>query len=921
VLFQLAAPAALAQQRRRPAAPAERPAAEQPFDRARYQIRHQKFVLDNGLTLLVHEDHSVPIVGVNIWYHVGSRNEKRGKTGFAHLFEHFFFNGSENYPHGFREAMDDLGANNRNGTTNTDRTNFFEDVPTSALERTLYLEADRMGFLEGRISKEMLERERGVVQNEKRQGENQPYGRVFTEVVGKLYPFSHPYSWSPIGSMEDLNAASLEDVREWYKTFYGPNNAVISLAGDITPERALELVTKYFGGIPPGPPLARAEEWIPRLERSVRDEMEDRVPQARIYRIYHAPAWKDKEVEHLSLFADVLAGSKSARLVKRLVYEKELATVAGASVNGRELGSLVFITVTLKPGADPAAAEREMDEVINELIDKGPTPEELKRARSRTLADFLRGVERLGGFGGRSDVLAESMTYGGSPEAYLDKLEVLAKAQPADVRAAGLKWLRANSYTMLVKPFPKLAAAKTQVDRKVLPALGPAPEVKFPEVQRATLKNGLGVVLLERHSAPIVNVMVTADAGYASDTPDKAGAASLALDLMDEGTKTRDAFQIVNELDSLGARLTTSSSLDLSFVKVRATSENLRPTLGVLADVVLNPSFPDDQFRIQKDRRLAQIGQEKAQANAVALRVLPGLLYGGAHAYGRPLSGSGSERTVGGITREDLARWHGQWFKPGSSHVIVTGDVTMEKLLPALESAFGGWAPGKAPAKQVGSVARTKGGRVYLIDKPDAPQSVIVAAHVSEPSGQAEELAIETAMRNFGGMATSRLNRNLRLDKHWSYGTQGFIAEARGQRPFIVLAPVQTDKTKESLVEVSKEIKGLAGERPLAGEEFASIMRNMTLRLPARFETLDALEDAAVRMVNYGLPPDYWSRYATGVRSLTDAQLNAAARKFVRPDEIIWIVVGDLRKIEKGVRDLNLGEVIRLNADGEPAGR
>ncbi|HEX8354230.1 MAG TPA: pitrilysin family protein, partial [Pyrinomonadaceae bacterium] len=414
---------ALAQRRLPPAAGGAKASR---FDRARYSIRHQKFVLDNGLTLLVHEDHSVPVVGVNIWYHVGSRNEKRGKTGFAHLFEHFFFNGSENYPHGFREAMDDLGANNRNGTTNVDRTNFFEDVPVSALERTLYLEADRMGFLEGRISKEMLERERGVVQNEKRQGENAPYGRVFSEITPKLYPFSHPYSWPVIGTMEDLNAASLEDVKEWYKTYYGPNNAVISLAGDVTAERALELVKKYFGGIPPGPPLPRTERWVPRLERDIRDEMQDRVPQARIYRVYHAPAWKEAETEHLSMFAEVLSGSKSARLDRRLVYEKGLATAVGASVNPRELGSLMLVTVTVKQGVDPAEAEREMDAVINELIDRGPTPEELQRARSRTLADFLRGIERLGGFGGRSDVLAESMTYGGSPEAYLDKLEVMA---------------------------------------------------------------------------------------------------------------------------------------------------------------------------------------------------------------------------------------------------------------------------------------------------------------------------------------------------------------------------------------------------------------------------------------------------------------------------------------------------------------
>jgi zinc protease len=562
------------------------------FDRSRYAIQHKKFVLDNGLTLLVHEDKSVPIVGVNLWYHVGSRNEKRGKTGFAHLFEHFFFNGSENYPFGFREAMDDLGANNRNGTTNTDRTNFFEDVPVSALERTLYLEADRMGFLAENISKEMLERERGVVQNEKRSGENQPYGRVFSEIFGKVYPYSHPYSWSTIGSMEDLNAASLDDIKEWYRTYYGPNNAVIALAGDITPERALELVTKYFGGIAPGPALTRTEKWIPTLDRNIRDEMEDRVPQSRIYRVYHAPTWKDMELQHLSLFADVLAGSKSSRLDRRLVYEKELVTDIGAGINDGELASTFIITATVKNGVNPADVEREIDAVINDLMEKGVTDEELQRAQSRNLADFLRGTERLGGFGGRSDILAESMTYGDSPDFYLNRLEAMATARPDEVKAAAAKWLRANHYTMLVKPFAKLSAGKTDFDRKILPALGAAPEIKFPEMQRAKLKNGLSVILLERHSAPIVNVALAVDAGASSDNAAKAGAATLAVDLLDEGTKTRNAFQITDQLDSLGARLFTGSSLDMSFVRLQATTANLRPSLEIMSDVVLNPSFP-----------------------------------------------------------------------------------------------------------------------------------------------------------------------------------------------------------------------------------------------------------------------------------------------------------------------------------------
>ena len=892
--------------------------AVQAFDRSAYEIPHKTFVLDNGLTLIVHEDHSVPVVAVNLWYHVGSRNEVRGKTGFAHLFEHFFFNGSEHYPSGFREAMDDLGANNRNGTTDTDRTNFFEDVPVSALERTLYLEADRMGFLAAQVNQAMLDRERGVVQNEKRQRENQPYGRVFGQLVERIYPAAHPYSWSTIGSMEDLDTATLEDIHGWYGEYYGPNNCVLSLAGDITPERALELVRKYFDGIPPGPPIARSEQWVPRLDADMRDTMQDRVPQVRIYRVYHAPAWRDPVLPRLELFASVLSGSRSARLDRRLVYEEDLATVVTAGVLRSELASLVLVTASVKEGVDPSRVEREMDAVIDQLLESGPTEPELQRARSRIMAAHVRGAERLGGFGGRSDILAESATLDGTTTGYLDRLERVAQATAAQVRDASRQWIDAPHYTLLVTPFPTLAPGQTTIDRTVLPPLGNPPEVTFPQVQRATLSNGLGVMLLERHSAPLVNVTLAVDAGYAADAAARAGVASLALDLLDDGTTTRDTFRIADELDALGARIGTGSSLDMSFVQLRALAANLGPSLDIYADVVLNPAFPPDMVELAKKQRLAAIGQEKASPIGAAIRAVPLLLYGPAHAYGKPFTGSGFEQTVSALTRDDLIAWHRDWFHPNNATMIVAGDVTMAALLPELERAFGAWTSGQAPAKNVTALPRAERRRVYLIDKPGAPQSVIVAAHVSEAGGQPEDLAIETVMRNFGGMATSRLNRNLRLDKAWSYGTQGVLSDARGRRPFIVLAPVQTDRTKESIVEVIKELRDIAGSRPISGEEFASIMRTQTLGLPGRWATLASLENAAIQLLNYSYPDDHFSTYARRVRTLGEVDLDAAAQKFIKPDEVIWLVVGDLAVVEAGIRELDLGEVTRLDADGRP---
>jgi len=470
---------------------------------------------------------------------------------------------------------------------------------------------------------------------------------------------------------------------------------------------------------------------------------------------------------------------------------------------------------------------------------------------------------------------------------------------------------------MVVKPFPQLSPGKTDVNRKILPTLGDAPDVSFPPVQRTTLSNGLKVMLLERHSAPIVNITLAVDAGYAADPGPKAGLAGLTLDVLDEGTATRDTFAIVNELDSLGARITTGNSLDKSWVLLDALPMNLGKSLDIFADIVLNPAFASDMVALSKRQRIARIAQEKANPTAAVGRILPALLYGETHAYAKPFSGTGHVRTVEPLTREDLVQWHKSWFHPNNATLIVAGDVTMDKLKPELERAFGSWKRGDAPKKQLDTLPRTAGRKVYLIDKPDAPQSVIVAAHLSEAGGRAEDLAIETVMRNFGGMATSRLNRNLRLDKHWSYGTSAQISETRGQRPFILTAPVQTDKTKEAMIEVAKELRGVAGERPLAGEEFASVMRNQTMRLPGAFETLGSLQTAAMRINNLGYPDDYFAKYASSVRALNEETLNSAAKAYVRPDEVIWLVIGDLKKIEGGIRELGFGEVIRLDADGQ----
>ena len=889
-------------------------AGPKPIDVAALAIKHETFTLDNGLRVVVHEDRSVPLVAVNLWYHVGSRNEKRGRTGFAHLFEHFFFNGSEHYPHGFREAMDDLGANNRNGTTNTDRTNFFEDVPTSALERTLYLEADRMGFLAGNLSAEMLERERGVVQNEKRQGENQPYGRVFSRLVEQMYPYSHPYSWSTIGSMDDLNAATMDDIKDWYASWYGPNNAVLALAGDIGVDEAKRLVGKYFGGIAPGQPVAKLKAWVPALDADVRDHMEDRVPQTRIVRAWHVPQAGTRELHALELYAGLLSGSESSPLDKRLVFGKQLATSVAAFAWGQELSGLLMVQVDVKPGADPAEAERELDAVIAETLAQPIDAAELDRARTRYLADFARGIERLGGFGGRADILAEHLTQFDRADAYLDRLEDLNTIAAADVQRIAKHWLGRHHYTLTVAPFAELQAAKDEIDRTQLPALGQPPEVRFPEVQRATLANGLELVLMERHAAPLVNMVLAVDAGVAADAPDARGTGRFAMDLLLKGTTRRDAFALADARDALGAVITASHGLDQSLLQLNALKPNLAASIDLFAEIAREPAFPADMIEVQRKQQLAAIAQQRANPMGMAQRAAAPLLFGADHPYAQAAGGLGEAAVVQAVSRDALAQWHRRWFVPGNASLVVAGDVTMAELKAQAERAFGSWSGPTPPAKAVAAAQSQGTGKVYLIDKPGAPQSLIFAGHVAANGARPDDLALETVMRNFGGMATSRLNRNLRLDKHWSYGTLGTINAARGPRLFNVIAPVQTDKTKEAMVEVKREIDGVAGARPLAGEELESILRSQVSRLPGRFETLDSLLAAGLDLVNMGRDPGYYTEYATRLRQLDGAALNAAAAEVVQPGQLTWIVVGDLGLIEAGVRELGYGEVVRLDA-------
>lgn len=522
-------------------------------------ISYSSYTLDNGLRLIVHEDHKAPIVAVNLWYHVGSRNEEPGKTGFAHLFEHLMFNGSENYDDEYFKPFERVGATNMNGTTWFDRTNYFENVPETALDMALWMESDRMGHLLGAVTQERLDEQRGVVQNEKRQGDNQPYGKTEYNILAGVFPPGHPYSWSTIGSMEDLDAASLEDVHEWFKTHYGPNNAVLVVAGDVSADEVYEKVKLYFGDIPPGPPLDKVETWPVKLAADKREVMQDRVPQSRIYKVWGGPNFREEDADLLQLADAVLTSGKSSRLYNRLVYTDQIATDVSSTQYAGDIAGYYQIIASAQPGGDLDAVERAIDEELERFLRGGPTDDELERAVTRLTSGVVRGLEQVGGFGGKSDILARNAVYTGDPSFYKVSLERLRDATPEAVRDAARRWLDAGTYNLEVHPFPELTASSAGADRSAVPQTTEFPEVSFAAFERDFLSNGLEVIVAERSAVPIVNFSLRFDAGYASDQFAEAGTSSLAMSMLDEGTKRRTALEISDEMALLGAQIGAGS--------------------------------------------------------------------------------------------------------------------------------------------------------------------------------------------------------------------------------------------------------------------------------------------------------------------------------------------------------------------------
>ncbi|HEX7369026.1 MAG TPA: pitrilysin family protein [Rhodanobacteraceae bacterium] len=913
-------------------------------------IPYTRFTLPNGLTVVVAEDHKAPIVAVSVWYHVGSGYEPEGKTGFAHLFEHLMFSGSENHKGSYFKPFELAGATGMNGTTWLDRTNYFETVPTTALDMALWMESDRMGHLLGAIGQKELDVQRGVVQNEKRQDENQPYGRAMEDIQANAFPANHPYHHDTIGSMKDLNAASLGTVKQWFKDYYGAANTTLVLVGDITPAQARKKAMEYFGDIKAGPQVPRPQAWITQRDQSTTGTMTDNVPQVRIYREWNTPGIDAEGNDRLmlDLAAEVLGGSKTSRLYQRLVYKDKLADNVAVYNMSFELASMTMLRVDVKKGVEAKQVDAAVADEWAKFLKEGPTKDELDRAKTTYQASTIRGLEQIGGFSGKAVTLAEGQVYRNDPGAWKKDYDTTMAATPAAVKAAADKWLSRGDYTLTVvpgkvgesdmataagraaipgRPENKLTpkgdykVTQSDIDRsKGVPKVASFPDLTFPKLEHGTLKNGIKVVLAQRHSIPVVQVEAMFNAGYAADQGKKLGTSSFSMGMLDEGTKDLDSIEIAKRKQRLGAEISNSCDLDTCVAWMSALDDNLADSLALYADIVRNPAFRAADIARVRGQWLSGIEQEKAQPTALALRLLPPILYGKGNAYAIPFTGSGTEASIKSLTAADMQAFMRDYIRPDNMTLLVAGDTTLDAIIPQLENVFGDWkAPATPiPAKNLAKVDYPAKPSVYLVNRPGAQQSVIIAGLVAPSTKAPNNLEIGTMNGAFGGTFSSRLNMNLREDKHWAYGAFSFSPAAIGQRPFLMYAPVQTDKTAPSAEEVLKEAQAVVTDKPLTAAEIQKIKDNDVRKMPGQYETAQAVLAAVAGIVKYDRPDDYVQTLKGRIEAQQDNAVNAAAREVIHPASLTWVIVGDLSKIEQPVRALDLGDVHVIDADGNP---
>ncbi len=866
-----------------------------------YQVAFEKNTLSNGLDVILHEDHTLPLVSVNIWYHVGSKDEEPGKTGYAHLFEHLMFEGSKNHNSSFFEPLTEVGAA-LNGSTSVDRTNYWENVPSNYLELALWLESDRMGFLLDALDQPRFDVQRDVVKNERRQSyENRPYGMAGLRIQEALYPAPHPYHWPTIGYHEDLDVAKLEDAHSFFRQYYTPSNASLTIAGDFDPKHAMDLVKRYFEDIPPGEGLRRTNRTDSSLQGRVELTLYDRVLVPRIFLAWPTVPKFHQDEAPLAILADILGNGKTSRLYRSLVYTKQAAQRVAAHHDDQEIAGDFSIDVTASEGRSCSEIEEIVQRELERACSQPPTSEEMTRSKNRVEWHHTRQMASIGGFGGRANRLNSFNVLAGDPDRINRDMERYLSVESEDVMRVANTYLGEDQVRLTVMPEPQHSSSSSLVDRTVKPDPAPQPRFEPPAPQRHKLANDMNLLVVRKPEIPMIALGVVLGTGSVDDPAALPGLASITSTLLQEGTTSRSSEDIANEFEFFGSQLSISTGKEHTMIGAECLAREFPRALELVADVLLNPIFPDGEVERVRNERLTSVRRLKDDPTAMADLLAPALMYGRDSALGHPAAGlAGTFETIG---RDHVAGHYASAFSPGIATLIVVGDTTPEEALALAEERFGHWRGSESGGDGSSKLSDSpSSGRpsLYLLDKPGAAQSVIRVGYFTTQRRHPDYYAYALFNHLFGGQFTARLNKNLRQDKGYSYGYRSWFEWHRDSSLFLAGGAVQTEVTAEALKETIKELDEVKGARPITQEEHRIAQEGLLRQYPSAFESCGQIMQQLAQITWYGLPDDYCRNFSGNLSAVSLEDVNRVAAEQMGKEPTI-VVVGDKAVVGDGL--------------------
>jgi predicted Zn-dependent peptidase len=868
-------------------------------------IPHETFSLDNGLFVIVHEDRTLPEVTVNIVYQVGSKDEPDGRKGFAHLFEHLMFGGSTNHPGSYLKNMLDRGAYNLNGTTSKDRTNYYQTVPTSLLDYVLFAESDRMGYFIETLSQETLSTQQGVVINEKSESEDKPYGMNYFLRLRSMYPPGHPYAHPVIGLEDDILNASLQTAHQWYKQYYHPANAILTLTGDIDLETAKNKVKHYFGNIPAGPVIPSVSTWVPEMKGNKSEVFYDNVPFAKMDMVWHIPPYGDDDTYYFMFLSDILTGNDNARLKKRLQHSGKLVDSISSWVEGGLVSSNFLISLRLSNIENRAIVESIIKEEIEELLANGPTEQELALLRTSWPIEYIKHFETASSV---ADILSSSKLMLGSADGYQDLFNCLKSTSIEKIKLSAQRWLANGHYTMWTLPRNTHQKIAVNELRDKIPESGQISVPVFPKLHRSVLKNGLVLTVAERHTRQLVSLNASIQVGKIHQPLAQRGLIQcLTMLLQRSGAQDRTFEQLTEYMISQGFDLSISADYRSINISISCMSSQLVDALKILGDCLFHSRLSKEAF--------AKIKQE-AKNSLVSLTHQPGgifnylrntVMYGKNHAF----SFEPTQTTLDELEFDFLYDFYKEYFKTELCELIVTGDTSAEEITQHIDTLWGSTAKLQDRLPIPGNLEYSvpKSSKIYLIDKPDAEQSMIgVMQHLPE-------LDLDSR-RDFNALHaifcngfSSRINMNLREDKNWTYGVAGIRQNWMGVGFFGLTANIQKDKTVEAMNEILNDANMLIGDKKITQEELRLEIDSSLARLGNHIATVKSLANYIHFLKENDLSDGYLLDYRLWAQDVTVNRLNERAKILINPNHFVWVIIGDASLIYDPIKESGIGEV------------